>query len=158
MSLWLMRDQLSLDQGILFYSWERSYTMSKCLIVPSDLHSKVLYFCHISKDPGHFGQQKTPDKLKEMFYCYGMSRDSDLYVKQCSVCNTNKKGNRAHRSGLECFQAGFPMVRVHIDILGPINPKTKSGSSNTLVIFDQFTKCVELAALPGQNAELTVIT
>ena len=41
-SLWLMRDQLSLDQGVLFYSWERSDTVSKCLVVPSDLQSKVL--------------------------------------------------------------------------------------------------------------------
>ena len=154
-SLWLMRDQLSLDQGVLFYSWERSDTVSKCLIVPSDLQSKVLYYCHNSKDSGHLGQQKTLDKLKERFYWYGMSRDSDLYVKQCSVCNTNKKGNRTYRSGLECFHAGYPMERVHIDILGPINPKTKSGSSYILVMIDQFTKWVELAALPAQNAELT---
>ena len=75
-----------------------------------------------------------------------MSRDSDLYVKQCSVCNTNiKMGNRTYRSGLECFHAGYPMERVHIDILGPINPKTKSGSSYILVMIDQFTKRVELA-------------
>ena len=109
-----MRDQLSLDQGVLFYSWERPYTMSKCLIVSSDLHSKVLYFCHNSKDSGHLGQQM--DKLKEMSYWYGMSRDSDLYVKQCSVGNTNKKGNMAYRSGLECFHAGYHMYCVNIDI------------------------------------------
>ena len=88
-----MRDQLSLDQGVLFYSLERSDTVSKCLVVPSDLQSKVLYYCHNSKDSGHLGQQKTLDKLKERFYWYGMSRDSDLYVKQCSVCNTNNKKN-----------------------------------------------------------------
>ena len=153
-----MRDQLSLDQGVLFYSWERSYTMSKCLIVPSDLHSKVLYFFHNSKDSGHLGQQKTLDKLKEMFYWHGMSRASDLYAKQCSVCNTNNKGNTMHISVPECYHAGYPMARVSIDILGPISPKTKSGSSYTLVIFDQFTKYVELAALLAQNAELTFIT
>ena len=84
-----------------------------------------------------------------------MSRDSDPYVKQCSVCNTNKKGNRTYRSVLECFHAWYPMERVHIDILGPINPKTKSGSSYILVMIDQFTKWAELAALQPQNAQLT---
>ena len=43
----------------------------------------------------------------------------------------------------------------HLDILGPINPRSKSGSSYIPVMVDQFTKWVELAALPAQNAELT---
>ena len=46
------------------------------------------------------------------------------------------------------------MECLHVDILGPINPKTKSGSSYILVMIDQFTKLVELAALPAQNEEL----
>ena len=48
------------------------------------------------------------------------------------------------------------MERVHIDILGPITLKTKSGSTYIRVMFVQFTKWVELAALPAQNAEFTV--
>ena len=84
-----------------------------------------------------------------------MSKDSDIYVKQCSNCNKNKKGNRNPRSGLETYHAGYPMERVHLDILGPINPRSKSGSAYIFVMVDQFTKSVELAALPAQNAELT---
>ena len=72
------------------------------------------------------------------------------------ISNTSKKGNRTLRSVQECFHAGFPMERVHIDILGPITLKTKSGYSYILVMIDQFTKWVELAALPAQNAEFTV--
>ena len=56
-----------------------------------------------------------------------------------------------NRSGLECFHSGYPTKHAPIDILGPINPKIKSGS----VMIDQFTKWVELAAFPAQNAELT---
>ena len=48
------------------------------------------------------------------------------------------------------------MERVHLDILGPITLKTKSSSSYILVLIDQFTKLVELAALPAQNTEFTV--
>ena len=44
---------------------------------------------------------------------------------------------------------------IYLDILGPINPRSKSGSAYILVMVDQFTKWVELAALPTQNAELT---
>ena len=47
------------------------------------------------------------------------------------------------------------MEGVHLDSLGPINPRSKSGSAYILVMLDQFTKWVELAPLPAQNAELT---
>ena len=46
------------------------------------------------------------------------------------------------------------MERVHLDILGPFT-RSISGSVYILVMVDQFTKWVELAALPAQNAELT---
>ena len=154
-ALWLTRDHLVLKDGVLFYVWADRDDRSQCLVIPAELRLRVLYHCHDSKNSGHFGQTKTLDRLKERFYWYGMSRDSTLYVKQCSACNQNKKGNRTPRSALESYHAGFPMERVHLDILGPINPRSKSGSSYILVMVDQFTKWVELAALPAQNAELT---
>ena len=84
-----------------------------------------------------------------------MSKDSIIYVQQCSSCNKNKKGNHTPRSALGSYHAGYSMERVYLDILGPINPHSRSGSTYILVMVDQFTKWVELAALPAQNAELT---
>ena len=84
-----------------------------------------------------------------------MSKYSDIYVKQCSNYNKNIKGNRLSRSAFETYQAGYPMERVHLDILGGINPRSKSGSAYILVMVGQFTKWAELAPLPAQNAELT---
>ena len=46
------------------------------------------------------------------------------------------------------------MERVHLDILSPFN-RRYSGSVYILVMVDQFTKWVELTALPAQTAELT---
>ena len=153
--MWLTRDQLKFKDGVLYYSWTNVVGRSDCLIVPEEFRPRVLYFCHDSKGSGHLGQTKTLDRLKLRFYWYGMSKDSDIYVKQCSNCNKNKKGNRLPRNGLEIYHAGYPMERVHLDILGPINPRSKSGSAYILVMVDQFTKWVELAPLPAQNAELT---
>lgn len=139
----------------MYYSWANLKDRSECLVVPQELRPRVLYYCHDSRGSGHLGQKKTLDRLKQRFYWYGMSKDSDICVKQCSNCNKNKKGNRNPRSGLETYHAGYPMERVHLDILGPINPRSKSGSAYILVMVCQFTKWVELAALPAQNAELT---
>ena len=38
----------------------------------------------------------------------------------------------------------------------PLTQEAKSGSAYILVMVDQFTKSVEFAALPAQNAELTI--
>ena len=154
-ALWLARDHLVLKDGVLFYVWADHDNRCQCLVVPTELRLRVLYHCHDAKEAGHLGNAKTLDRLKQRFYWYGMSRDSNLYVKQCSTCNQVKKSNRTPRSALGTYHAGFPMERVHLDILGPINPRSRSGSSYVLVMVDQFTKWVELAALPAQNAELT---
>ena len=77
------------------------------------------------------------------------------------ICRSNsvlflipiKRGKGRIEVAWSVFHARYPMERVHLDILGPINPKTKSGSSYILVMIDQFTEWVELAALPAQNAE-----
>lgn len=120
-ALWLTRDYLKLRDGVLFYSWANHEGHSDCFIVPTELRPRVLYHTHDSKGSGgHLGQKKTLDRLKQRFYWYGMSRDSNIYVQQCSTCNKNKKGNRRPRSALEIYHAGYPMERVHLDILGPI--------------------------------------
>ena len=145
-----------MQNGVLNYSWANYPGRSDCLVVPTALRPGVLYYSHDSKgSAGHLGQKKTLDRLKQSFFWYGMSNDSDVYVKQCMTCKVNKKGNRTPRSPLETYQAGYPMERVHLDILGPINPRSKSGLAYILVMVDQFTKLVQLAALPAQNAEMT---
>ena len=145
--LWLTKNYLKLQNGVLYYSWANYPGRSDCLVVPTVLRPRVLYYSHDSKGSGgHLGQKKTLDRLKQSFYWYGMSRDSDVYVKRCKTCNVNKKGNRTPRSALGMYQAGYPMERVHLDILGPINPRSKSGLAYILVMVDQFTKWVELAA------------
>ena len=44
------------------------------------------------------------------------------------------------------------MERVHIDLLGPL-PKTAAGNEHILMMVDQFTKWMEIIALPSQTAE-----
>ena len=131
----------------MYYDWSCYESRFKCLVVPIYIYSlrqKLLYYCHDSKDLVHLGQFKTLDRLKESVYWYSMTRDKDTYVKQCSVCNKNKR-DRTPRSPLGTYHAGYPMERVHLDIPGLFTP-SRSGSINVLVMVDQFTKWVELAA------------
>ena len=155
-SLWLTRSQLLVKNGVLYYLWSYPETgiSKECLVVPHELRNQVLHFCHNSKECGHLGEDKTLDRLKGRFHWYGMARDSSLHVKQCAACNRNKKGNRTAKSPLGSYHAGYPMERVHLDIVGPFH-KSASGNKYILVMVDQFTKWVEMAALPEYNAQIT---
>ena len=51
------------------------------------------------------------------------------------------------------YQAGVLGERVHLDILGPFTT-SESGNKYVLMIVDQFTRWLELHALPEQTAEI----
>ena len=56
-ALWLTRDHLKLQDGILYYSWTNLAGRSDCSCF-YELRPRVLYFCHDSKGSGHLGQKK----------------------------------------------------------------------------------------------------
>ena len=91
-ALWLTRDQLVFQDGVMYYSWTNIEGRSNCLIVPAELRDKVLYYCHNSKESGHLGQSKTIDRLKEKFYWYGLSRDGNIYVNSVQSVTETKNG------------------------------------------------------------------
>jgi transposase InsO family protein len=151
-ALWLCRKQLVLKSGVLYYRWENPVEAHLRLVVPSSLKQEVLFFCHDAKSAGHLGQTKTLLRLKQSFLWHNMAQDCRLYVASCSVCNKNKKQCVKPKASLRSYHAGFPMERVHLDILGPFNISDQ-GNSYVLMLIDQFTKWVEMAAIPDQTAE-----
>ena len=85
-----------------------------------------------------------------------MRRDCQLFMDTCAVCHLIKIG-RPQRAQLLQYQAGVPGERVHLDILGPFTT-SESGNKYVLMIVDQFTRWLELHALPEQTAEITAKT
>lgn len=151
-ALWLCQSKLKLIDGVLFYEWDGVGTSSLRFVVPESLQEMVLKFCHDVKLAGHLGIEKTQKRLRESFMWYNMTSQAKAYVIACRVCNVNKKACTHSKAGLKSYYAGFPMERVHLDVVGPIS---MSGSGNifVLVIVDQFTKWIDCVALPDQKAE-----
>ena len=153
-SLWLCRPCFVMFNHVLYYKFIGCPArQGLCLVVPSELKGEVLKNCHDTKTSGHLGQKKTLDKLKQAFLWYNMRKDCDDYVSTCATCSQNKKAHAQPRAPLGQFHAGYPMERVHLDILGPFNT-SNSGNNYVLMMVDQFTKWVEMAALPEQTAKL----
>lgn len=152
--LWNCNSQLEIHSGVLYYRWENPAlkTSKLKLVVPEKLKKEVIMSLHDTRVGGHFGRDKTIARVKDSFIWYGLHEDIRAYVESCTICLSNKKSNRAKRSSLEDYQAGIPLERVHIDILGPF-VESHSGNRYVLMIVDQFTKWVCCLPIRDQSAE-----
>ena len=150
---WLWRSQLEFVNGVLCYQWEDS-PAKWLFMVPASMQDEVMAGCHDCPTAGHLGQKKTLDRVKCSFMWHELSTDVGIYVRSCPICNKNKKSNIKPKAGLGSFRAGAPMECVHMDILGPF-PPSESGNRYVLLMIDQFTKWVEIHAIPDQTAVQT---
>ena len=154
--MWIHRMQLRMIQGVLYYLWECPPDQRMCLVVPSVLREFVLTCCHDHKTAGHLGENKTLARTRRSFWWPHMSDDCTMHTKKCLICGKNKGTSNPPRAGLRKHHSGYPMERVHIDVLGPF-PISKLGNKYILVMVDQFTKWVDCAAIPEQSAETVAL-
>ena len=151
---YLNRSRLSYRNSLLWYSWKDVLGEKQLPVVPECLNQEVLSLNHNIPLTGHMGIAKTLLRIRKSFIWYKMSRDVEIFVKSCQVCNRGKKANTKAKAGLGQYHVGSPLEHVHVDILGPFAPSTK-GNQCVLMIVDQFTKWLECFPLPHQNAEET---
>ena len=135
------------------YIWLDEESQRARLVVPKSMRKEVLFHCHDSKVSAHLGYEKSLKRLRQSYIWYQMAKDCKDYINACAVCNVNKKSCRRPKAALQMYHAGYPMERVHLDILGPFTP-SESGNSYVLVMIDQFSKWIECVALPNQSADL----
>ncbi|MCG7878903.1 MAG: RNase H-like domain-containing protein, partial [Candidatus Thiodiazotropha endolucinida] len=149
---WSQFDRLQIENGLVCRKWFEKGKVSRLqLIVPKDMKSKILKFCHDEKSGGHFGIRKTLAKVRNGFYWAGLQKDVRNWVKSCEICCKFKSPQRTKRAPMQLVGAGQPMERIATDILGPL-PETENGNKYILVMSDYFTKWVESVAIPDQTA------
>ena len=50
-----------------------------------------------------------------------MDGDIRLFINQCSQCNKTKHPRKKPKTRLRTYIAGYPLDRIGIDIMGPLN-------------------------------------
>ena len=118
------------------------------LVVPRDRIKGILQETHDSPSDGHFGINKTLEKIRKRFFWANCKQDVEKWCRTCKICVLKKGPIRKRKSPMQIYNAEAPLDRVQMDILGPF-PLTKSGNKYLLVIVDCFTKWVE--AFPVKN-------
>ncbi|KMQ86489.1 krab-a domain-containing protein [Lasius niger] len=147
---WTYWDALVLQNGILYKKWEAPNLKSSFLqlIVPRKRVKEILEEVHDSPSGGHFGVNKTLEKVRKRFYWATYKQDIENWCKSCKVCVSKKGPTGKGKSPMQIYNVGNPFERIQMDILGPL-PITSSGNKYLIVIIDCFTKWVE--AFPLKN-------
>jgi hypothetical protein len=150
--LWRMKDQLTLRDDILFYKWKEVTTTKLLIVVPRKLRAEIISQTHGNVCSGHPGPEKNYLLIRRKFFWPAMKTDITIHARDCDLCCRHKKAKQRPRAPMIRFHAGVPMERIHLDILGPL-AVTPRHNKYVLVMVDQFTKWVELEALPDQTAD-----
>jgi hypothetical protein len=147
---WSYWDALVLKDGILYKKWEASNLKSNFLqlVVPRKRVKEILEEAHDSSTGGHFGVNKTLDKIRKRFFWATCKQDVEDWCRTCEICVSRKGPTGKGKSPLQIYNVGTPFERIQVDVLGRL-PTTSSGNRYLLVFVDCFTKWVE--AFPMRN-------
>ena len=156
--LWAQWDSLRVLENCLYRLWEgTTATESRYqLIVPKNLRDEVLKQVHGTETSGHFGVNKTLQRLKQRFYWPSCRFDVKQWCASCDKCSSKKGPRRKPKCPLKLYNVGAPMERIAVDVMGPL-PVTRHGNKYLIVAMDYFTKWPEAYAVPYQEAK-TVAT
>lgn len=98
-------------------------------------------------DIGHFGVEKTLDRIRALYWFPKMRTFVKKYVTSCLECAHHKMPGGAKQGLLHPIEkTEIPFHTLHADHLGPFN-KSKKRNSYILVLIDAFTKYITLTAV-----------
>jgi len=147
---WSQWESLVIENDILYRKWEtpnfKNYVLQ--ILVPKEKVKLILEEAHDSFSGGHFGVNKTLDRIRKRFYWATCKQDVEDWCKTCTICVAKKGPTEKGKSELQIYNAGTPFERLQMDILGPF-PISTLGNKYLLVVTDCFTKWVE--AFPIKN-------
>ncbi|XP_058879681.1 uncharacterized protein LOC131737088 [Acipenser ruthenus] len=152
-ALWSQWDGVALREGVLQRRWvtPTSGETRWQLVVPEALKSEILRAVHGTPGVGHFGVNKTLQRLRQSYYWSRCRRDVENHCRRCDHCAARKGPPGQSRAPMQQCPVGGPMQRVGVDILGPL-PVSDKGNKYVLVAMDYFSKWPEVYALPDQEA------
>lgn len=110
--------------------------------------------CRLNHDDiGHFGVEKTVERIRKSYWFPKMSRFIKKYVQACVQCAYAKKTAHTKEGYLHTIEKiEVPFHTIHIDHLGPF-VRSKRGNTHLLVIVEAFTKFLFIKPVRNTNTQ-----
>lgn len=123
-------------------------------VVPRGMRQQIVKAAH--DELGHFGIEKTLQRLCNHYWFPRMRQYVENYIKCCIACLFSKRKAGKPEGFLNPIpKPKTPFHTVHIDHLGPF-PKSKHGNLYVFAIVDSFTKFCILRALKSTKVKYVI--
>ncbi|CAG9134097.1 unnamed protein product [Plutella xylostella] len=121
------------------------------LVVPEHEWSNILCAYHDDPLAGHYGSEKTYQRICRRYYWKGMRKYIESYVKNCLPCQRYKPSNQKPSGLLQTTVMNQRFEIVAIDLFGPL-PVSNNGMNWIFIIEDVATRWTELFAMENATA------
>ena len=102
-------------ENILQLSIKDSYLSSYIV------QKKIMQLAHETPMSGHLGFKKTPERIRQNFSWYGITKDVREFCKTCDICQKTAPKGRVAPVPLQNMPViETPFNRIAIDIIGPL--------------------------------------
>jgi transposase InsO family protein len=145
----------NLCNGVLYRFYKLfNGSISKQVVVPQSLRSRVMSQAHDSLLGGHLGITKTKDRILSSFHWPGIHGDVSRFCQSCDVCQKTVLKSCVSKVPLQKMPLiDTPFKRVAVDLIGPIHPPSEAGHRYILTLVDYATRYPEAVALKDINTE-----
>ena len=133
------------------------------IVIPQDdaIRTLLMSEAHDPVYSGHFGLEKTLEKIRRTWHWSGMVNDVRMFVRSCPRCQRTKHDTCRPPGLLQPILSRYPWQVVTMDFVGKFTPAEGTENNMCLVMVDKFTKYVLLEAVPetitaSQTAEIFI--
>ena len=153
---------LTVEKDLLYYTSPEvdGKCSDKRLCIPPSLQYVAFKSCHADPTMGHYGINKTFDRMRRRFFWPHLYHDVNMYVNNCIACiskqvNPSKPVHNQHREILSYFGQ-----RVYTDTVGPLTPKSYRGKlcKHFVTIQDGFSRFLVAVPIPSLHTEVVAKT
>ena len=122
------------------------------LVIPTEYTAHIIREFHDAPWGGHFSTDKTISRIERFYFWNGMRKQIQKHCAECIPCQLRKTPSNRHSQQLTLWPTtSEPLIRVTVDVFGPIKPSRK-GNTIVLVVTDFLTRFVWARPLPNQTA------
>jgi hypothetical protein len=139
-------EQYDIVDGILFYRIDPKDKSSARIYVPQDirLQYNIIFEYHDTPFQGHFGRDKTVERIRRHFYWPDLEDTVNLYIKSCDRCQRFKYRTHKVPSTTEVFPVpDYPWQMMSLDEKSGL-PLTNRGNDSVWVFVDKLSKRAHL--------------
>ncbi|CAF4830994.1 unnamed protein product [Pieris macdunnoughi] len=139
------------------HTWSRIYNMFSYIFTNTNIeikiyHDRLIYpslseirkILHDNHDipiAGHLGTARMLNRIKEKYYWKNMRSDVETYIKNCSLCQSNKALRQTNRAPMQITTTSTkPFERIGMDLVGPLPEAGLQSLKYILTMQDDLTK------------------